>query len=34
MELIASEIKHHGIVSIEELTSRLNTSRSTICRDS
>lgn len=31
--MIASEIKKTGIVSIDELTSRLNTSRSTICRD-
>jgi DeoR/GlpR family transcriptional regulator of sugar metabolism len=33
MELIAAEIKQHGIVSIDELTTRLQTSRSTICRD-
>jgi len=33
MELITAEIKQHGIVSIDELTTRLKTSRSTICRD-
>ncbi|MEI7845847.1 MAG: DeoR/GlpR family DNA-binding transcription regulator [Chloroflexota bacterium] len=33
MELISAEINQHGIVSIDELTTRLDTSRSTICRD-
>jgi len=33
IELITAEIKEHGIVSIDELTARLETSRSTICRD-
>lgn len=33
MELITAEIKQHRIVSIDELTARLETSRSTICRD-
>jgi DeoR family transcriptional regulator, fructose operon transcriptional repressor len=31
--LITSEINSHGIVSIDDLTVRLETSRSTICRD-
>jgi DeoR/GlpR family transcriptional regulator of sugar metabolism len=32
-EVITSELEKHGIVSIDELTKKLNTSRSTIRRD-
>ena len=33
MEVITSELKRHGIISIDELTTKLHTSRSTIRRD-